>query len=53
MMFFFQEASEINGIQMPIQCYSMFSCDHNGAISMDATFDTNDMKFHVFHFDMF
>jgi hypothetical protein len=24
----------------------MFSCDHNGAISMDATFGTNDMKFH-------
>jgi hypothetical protein len=27
----------------------MLSYGHNGAISMDATFGTNDMKFH--HFD--
>lgn len=26
----------------------MFSCDHNGAISMDATFGTNVMKFRLF-----
>jgi hypothetical protein len=26
----------------------MFSCDHNGAISMDATFGTDDMSFHLF-----
>jgi hypothetical protein len=26
----------------------MFSSDHNGAISMDATFGTNDMKFRLF-----
>jgi hypothetical protein len=26
----------------------MLSYDHNGAISMDATFGTNDMKFHLF-----
>jgi hypothetical protein len=26
----------------------MFSCDHNGVISMDATFGTNDMKFRLF-----
>jgi hypothetical protein len=36
------------GIQTLIQCQSMFSCDHNGVISMDATFGTNDMKFHLF-----
>jgi hypothetical protein len=36
------------GIQMPIQCQSMFSCGHNGFISMDATFGTDDMKFHLF-----
>jgi hypothetical protein len=55
-VFFFQDVSEINGtqvpftigIQTPIQCESMLSYDHNGAISMDATFGTNDMKFHLF-----
>jgi hypothetical protein len=26
----------------------MFSCGHNGAISIDATFDINDIKFHFF-----
>jgi hypothetical protein len=26
----------------------MLSYGHNGAISMDATFGTNDMKFHLF-----
>jgi hypothetical protein len=26
----------------------MLSYDHNGVISMDATFGTNDMKFHFF-----
>ncbi len=35
-------------IQTPIQCESMLSYGHNGAISMDATFGTNDMKFHLF-----
>ncbi len=55
-MFFFQDANEINetqvpftiGIQTPIQCEFMLSYGHNGAISMDATFGTNDMKFHLF-----
>ncbi len=55
-MFFFQDVSEINktqvpftiGIQTPTQCESMLSYGHNGAISMDATFGTNDMKFHLF-----
>ncbi len=53
-VFFFQ--NEINGtqipftigIQTPIQCESMLSYGHNGAISMDATFGTNDMNFHLF-----
>jgi hypothetical protein len=53
---FFQDVGEINrtqvpftiGIQTPIQCESMLSYGHNGAISMDATFGTNDMKFHLF-----
>ncbi len=35
------------GIQTLIQCQSMLSCGHNGVISMDATFGTNDMKFHL------
>ncbi len=55
-VFFFQYVGEINGtqvpftigIQTPIQCESMLSYAHNGAISMDATFGTNDMKFHLF-----
>jgi hypothetical protein len=55
-VFFFQNAGEINGIQVPftigiqtpIQCESMLSYGHNGVISMDATFGTNDMKFHLF-----
>jgi hypothetical protein len=53
---FFQDVGEINGtqipftidIQTPTQCESMLSYGHNGAISMDATFGTNDMKFHLF-----
>ncbi len=36
------------GIQTPTQCESMLSYGHNGAIFMDATFGTNDMKFHLF-----
>jgi len=55
-VFFLQDVGEINGVQVlftigiqtPIQCESMLSYGHNGAISMDATFDTNDMKFHLF-----
>ncbi len=55
-MFFLQDVGEINGtqipfiiaIQTPTQCESMLSYGHNGAISMDATFGTNDMKFHLF-----
>ncbi len=55
-MFFFQDVGEINrtqvpftiGIQTPTQCESMLSYGHNDAISMDATFGTNDMKFQIF-----
>ncbi len=55
-MFFFQDVNEINEIQVPFtisiqtptQCESMLSYGHNGVISMDATFGTNDMKFHLF-----
>jgi hypothetical protein len=55
-VFFFQDVDEINktqvpftiSIQTPIQCESMLSYGHNGAISMDAIFGTNDMKFPLF-----
>jgi hypothetical protein len=55
-VFFLQDVGEINGIQNPFtigiqtptQCESMLSYAHNDAISMDATFGTNDMKFHIF-----
>jgi len=55
-VFFFQDVGEINGAQVPftignqtpIQCESMLSYGHNDAISMDVTFGTNDMKFHLF-----
>jgi hypothetical protein len=57
-VFFFQDVGEINrtqvpftiGIQTSTKCESMLSYGHNGAISMDATFGTNDMKFHLFTF---
>jgi hypothetical protein len=55
-VFFFQDAGEIDmiqipftiGYQTPIQCESMLSYGHNGAISIDATFGTNDLKFYLF-----
>ncbi len=55
-MFYFQDASEDNGIhvsltimiQTPSQLQAMVSLGDNGAISMDATFNTNDVKFHLF-----
>jgi hypothetical protein len=55
-VFFLQDVGEINktqvpftiGIQTPTQCESMLSYGQNGAIFMDATFGTNDMKFHLF-----
>jgi hypothetical protein len=55
-VFYFQDASEDNGIhvpftigiQTPSQLQAMFSLSDNGAISMDATFGTNDVKFYLF-----
>jgi len=55
-VFYFQDASEDNGIhvpftigiQTPSQLQAMVSLDDNGAILMDATFGTNDVKFHLF-----
>ncbi len=55
-MFYFQDASEDNGIHVPfiigiqtsLQLQAMVSLGDNGAISMDATFSTNDVKFHLF-----
>jgi hypothetical protein len=55
-VFYFQNASEDNGIhvpftigiQTPSQSQAMVSLSDNGAISMDATFGTNDVKFHLF-----
>jgi hypothetical protein len=55
-VFYFQNASENNGICVPFtigiqtssQLQAMVSLGDNGAISMDATFGTNDVKFHLF-----
>ncbi len=61
MCFIFQGVGKVNGIhipstigiQTPSQMQSMFSIGENGAISMDATFETNDVKFHLFTLMMF
>ncbi len=53
---YFQDASEDNGIhvpftigiQTPSQLQTMVSLSDNGAISMGATFSTNNVKFHLF-----
>jgi len=55
-VFYFQNVNEDNGIhvpfiiriQTPFQLQAMVSLNDNGAISMDATFGTNDVKFHLF-----
>jgi hypothetical protein len=55
-VFYFQDAGEDNGIhvpftigiQTPSQLQAMILLGDNGAISMDATFGTNDVKFHLF-----
>jgi hypothetical protein len=55
-VFYFQDANEDNGIhvpftigiQTPFQLQAMVSLSDNGVISMDATFSTNDVKFHLF-----
>jgi hypothetical protein len=53
-VFYFQDANEDNvihvpftiGIQTPSQLQAMVSLGDNGVISIDATFGTNDVKFH-------
>jgi hypothetical protein len=55
-VFYFQDASEDNGIhvpfiiriQTPSQLQAMVSLNDDGAISMDATFSTNDVKLNLF-----
>jgi len=55
-VFYFPNVGEVNGIkvpftienQIPSQLQSMVSFGDNGAISIDATFNTNDVKFHLF-----
>ncbi len=55
-MFYFQDVNEVNGIhvpsiiriQTPFQLQSMVRLSINATISMDATFNTNDVKFHLF-----
>jgi hypothetical protein len=54
---YFQYVDEVNrikvpfaiGIQTPSQLQSMVSLGGNGVISMDATFNTNDVNFHFSH----
>jgi hypothetical protein len=60
-VFYFQNANEDNGIhvpftigiQTPSQLQAMVSLCDNEVISMDATFSTNDVKFHLFTFMVF
>jgi hypothetical protein len=60
-VFYFQDVTEDNGIhvpftiriQTPFQLQAIVSLNDNGAISMDATFGTNDVKFHLFTLIMF
>ncbi len=55
-VFYLEEVNKINEIQVaftlsiqtPMQCQSMLAYAHNGSISMDATFGTNDVKCHLF-----
>ncbi len=55
-VFYFPNVNEVDGIKVPFtienqilsQLQSMVSFGDNGAISIDATFNTNDVKFHLF-----
>jgi hypothetical protein len=55
-VFYFQDVNEVNGISCrihnkdtnPISIATMVTLSNNGVISMDATFSTNDVKFHLF-----
>jgi len=56
LVFYLQEVDKVNGIeipftlniQTPMQCQFILAYGHNGTISMDATFGTNNMKYHLF-----
>ncbi len=56
MFFYFQDASEVNGIQVPFTIriqivtyiHAMLQFGHNKAIFMDVTFGSNDVKYHLF-----
>ncbi len=53
---YLQEVNKVNGVEIPftlniqtlMQCQFIFAYGHNGTISMDATFGTNDVKCHLF-----
>jgi hypothetical protein len=55
-IFVIQKANQVNGIhvpftlgiQTPTQCQAMLTFGHSGAISMHATFVTNDLKYQIF-----
>jgi hypothetical protein len=55
-VFYLEEVDKINGIQVPfslgfqtpMQCQSMLAYAHNGSISMETIFGTNDVKYHLF-----
>jgi len=55
-VFYFQDENKDNEIhvlftiriQTPFQLQAMVSLIDNGTISMDTTFNTNDVKFHLF-----
>jgi hypothetical protein len=54
-IFFIQKTSQVNGIHVPVtlgiqtptQCQTMLTFGHNGMISMDATFATNEVKYQI------
>jgi hypothetical protein len=56
-VFYFQDENKDNGIhvpftikiQTPFQLQAVVSLNDNGAISMDTTFGTNDVKFTCSH----
>ncbi len=55
-VFYFQDVGELNGIHVPftigistpMQLQAMLQFSHNELIFMDATFGTNDVKYHLF-----
>jgi len=55
-VFYFQDAGEVNGIHVPftigihkpMQLQTMLQFGNNWLIPMDATFGTNNVKYHLF-----